>query len=282
MFNHVINDNTFNNNVVGSALFSGRWFLHIGNNRQELNAEWRFFHKVRWSCAAYLEFGSGDSHRGLMFHLAVPWLFSIYFSIHSIFPWKWFSYNGIFKEPRQTGIAIHNGGLWLYPFAKTMSWSSRDSWLSKSHSFNFVEGIFGRWKYSEENDGGWRDISIAMPENKYKGQLRMYTGVWRNRLWSKRIGRGEIKLDEGIPYPGKGENSWDCDEDACHGITCPADDEEDAICELIKHVMNCRRRYGCRKYMFDYTPEKRHIPVSSEIGGCVEEDSACSTILPTA
>jgi hypothetical protein len=267
---HTSNENTFKDKVIGSVLFDGRSWLHIG--RRTLRAEWSLFHRCRSYPALKVEFGGGDGDDGLMFHAAIPYLFSIFLSIDGVFGrlfWK-------DVETRETGIAFHNGSLWFYPFAKTMSWSKRDSWWAKSHSFSPWEFICGRNKYSEETLKDWQPIEVTMPEGKYKGKLRLYMGVWKNRFRTTRIARSEIDMEEGIPFPGKGESEWDCGENATYGQTCPARDEAEAIASLIESVLRSRHNYGCRNSMFNYTPKERYVrntvnEKASEACGCASE-----------
>jgi hypothetical protein len=250
---HSSNENTFREKVIGSKFFDGRYWLYLG--RKQFNAEWSFFHRCRSHFALKVEFGHGDGDDGIMFHAAIPYLFSVFLSFDGIFG-KLFHGN---VESRETGIAFHNGSFWFYPFAKTMSWASRDPWWSKSHSFDPVEFICGRNKYTEEDDRGWQDIEITMPEAKYKGKVRLYTGTWKNRFRTKRISRAEIEMEEGIPFPGKGESEWDCGENCTWGMTCPAKDEVEAISSMIEHVLRSRRNYGSRSSLFNYKPEKRYF-----------------------
>lgn len=268
------NENTFRNKVIGSIVFAGRHWLHLGT--RTINTEWYLFHKVRSHFACKVEWGSGDGDDGITLHAAVPWLFSIYFSVDRVFG-KLFHHP---NESRQTGIAYHNETLWIYPFSKTMSWSSKDRWWNKYISWSPSEFICGRNKYSEITTSDWQDIVITMPEGKYKGKIRLFLSEWKNRFRTKRIERAEIEMEEGIPFPGKGENSWDCGEDASFGLTCPAKSEPEAIASMIENVLTSRRNYGCRNSMFEYTPTKRYTrskvetPKASE-GNSSEAVSAC-------
>jgi hypothetical protein len=251
---YLINENKFGKSVVGSAFWDARWFLYFGYKRT-LNVEWQLFHRARSHFSCTTELGHGDGDDGLMLHMAIPWIFSVFISFDGIFGTLFHHPN----EPREVGISIFDGAIWFYPFSKVNSWNSKDPWYSQSHCFRLIEFLFGRWKYTEENVDPWKPIVVAMPEGKYKGKLRLYDGVWKNRIRTKRIRRGEIEMEEGIPVPGKGENSWDCGEDAFHGTTCPAITPEEAICSLIEGVMRDRRKYGNYNSMFDYVPEQKHV-----------------------
>lgn len=85
-----------------------------------------------------------------------------------------------------------------------------------------------------------------MPEATYYGEVEQFTSTWRRpRAWWKTIQkRAEIKIESGIPIPGKGENSWDCDQDAIYSLTTTASNLEEVIACLKENVMETRDRYG--------------------------------------
>ena len=101
IWSHLINENLYGGNVIGSVLWDGRWYLHFGNNRT-FNAEWKLLHRVKWSCSAKLELGGGDGDNGLMIHLSIPWIFSIYLSIDRVFGKLFHTPN----ETREIGIVL--------------------------------------------------------------------------------------------------------------------------------------------------------------------------------
>lgn len=47
-----------------------------------------------------------------------------------------------------------------------------------------------------------------------------------------------------IPVPGKGENSWDCDDDAIHSSHGPHSTVHQAVAALVASVYRDRTRYG--------------------------------------
>jgi hypothetical protein len=55
----------------------------------------------------------------------------------------------------------------------------------------------------------------------------------------------EFKMVEGIPIPGKGENSWDCGDDAVMGTTKEHRGSlRDAMNEVAMDAMKTRIRHG--------------------------------------
>lgn len=56
--------------------------------------------------------------------------------------------------------------------------------------------------------------------------------------------RYELTPSPALPIPGKGENAWDCDDDAIFGMTVNADTLEDAARSLVDSVCKTRLQYG--------------------------------------
>src|SRR5690606_25314615 len=80
------------------------------------------------------------------------------------------------------------------------------------------------------------------------GKASLYISTWKRPRWpfATRIRRVQIDMDkdEQIPVMGKGENSWDCGEDATYGITVAADTIEAGVAKLVESILRSRRRYG--------------------------------------
>lgn len=91
-----------------------------------------------------------------------------------------------------------------------------------------------------------RDVMIPMPEKSYPAQAKLMLYSWTRPFWfTKHLKRVQIDIPSGIPFPGKGENSWDCGDDAAYGMTtgeCRSIAE--GIGMLVGSVLNDRVRYG--------------------------------------
>lgn len=89
-----------------------------------------------------------------------------------------------------------------------------------------------------------------MPEHPYPATVRLFESTWKRPRWpfARRMVRAEIEVEGGIPHPGKGENSWDCDDDATYSLTCQARTAEDAVAKLVGSVLRDRRNYGGRSW----------------------------------
>jgi hypothetical protein len=181
-----------------------------------------------------------------------PWL-------DRILPGHWFAppdtqrqqgRNYPIKITEETEIAIRwfEGGLRWSFWHPTMEWSSRTPKWRNGH-FDPADFLLGRHKYSSE-ELSTENVEVPMPEKTYAGTVTLTRDTWKRPRWpfSRSIYRANIEVEGGVPHPGKGENSWDCGEDATYGMTCPARTAEQAVGKLVESVLSSRRRYGGRKW----------------------------------
>lgn len=210
------------------------------------------------SAGIELEVEPSGSDRNLMFSLRVV-LLSIYLGFSS----RWLgkltdkllrgSYEG-----RTIGLRVFDWAIWWDCWGPARSWSSsQPKWMSGC--WHPLDTIFGQMKCTETPVGLKRKECIPMPEGAYPCTIAMTDARWkRPRLpWaSHRIRRAHIECGQGIPFPGKGENSWDCGDDATYSMTCPAETAEEAIGRLVVSVLERRSRNG-GKLTWDKAPAEQ-------------------------
>lgn len=146
---------------------------------------------------------------------------------------------------RDFSLRIFDWAVWWNLGVSQMGWSStRPKWRNGSWHF------FGSHKLQSEKLVYERDVLIPMPERSYRWHAKLYRTTWGfdklPRLFDRELMR--VQLDsrpgEQIPKPGKGENSWDCGEDALFGSTAPACSIEEAVGGVVGSVLRDRKRYG--------------------------------------
>lgn len=167
------------------------------------------------------------SSHSIVLHLSVPFLFSV-----------WLKFKGVlwYGQEREIGINFHDWAVWINPWVEPMD--------GKYFSFHFDNFIFGKAKYSEEVVEE-RNVMVPMPEKSYLANAQLFKSSWSYPRWfTKTIVRVNLKIEEGIPHEGKGENSWDCGRDATFGLTCNAKSIAEGVGQLVGHVLNDRVRYG--------------------------------------
>lgn len=150
----------------------------------------------------------------------------------------------------EIGFRVHDGCLWISPFKYTMGWSRDMPWWERGFTLHVVDWLIGKPKYSSQ-DVSNQAVEIPMPEKKYPATVRMHSDTWARRWYwpKKRILRATVDIPGGIPYPGKGENSWDCGMDGTWGLTCPADSTEDAVRKVVESVTQSRTKYGGKGWL---------------------------------
>jgi hypothetical protein len=82
-----------------------------------------------------------------------------------------------------------------------------------------------------------------MPEGCYEAIATPESRTWTYRFGIvKRRDSVDLRIDGGIPFSGKGENSWDCGDDGLYGTG--GDTLEKAIGHVVTYVLERRKRYG--------------------------------------
>jgi hypothetical protein len=217
-------------------LRKGRGVLYL-TERLSFRAEWHWL-AWRWFHVGVELGGWGDDN----FTLAMcPSVFSFYLSADGLPKWlrRWLP-----EEERECSIAVHDGCVWINPWARVDEWRSKDPWWHKGLVLHVDDWLRGRAEYSAEVLQE-RDVLIPMPEGAYPATGKLERCTWSRARWrSLVLKRVTIKVSNGIPHEGKGENSWDCGEDATYSITCPADTIEDGIGKLVASVLESRKHYG--------------------------------------
>lgn len=215
-----LNEDRFGN-VKGSGFWHGRAWL----------GRWRAEWKIPCRHAG-ISFDVDDE--GATFHLGLL-LFSVYLS------WE-----GLRRYPgREFKVYFMDGGLWFALWSDPMQSCRDDPWYRRMHVFRPLDLLLGRRQYSSD-PYETRDVLIPMPEGAYPATVTMSRDTWKRPRspFRRTVVRADIKCERGIPFEGKGENSWDCGEDAAHGLCTPAENVEDAIGKMVATVMRDRRRYG--------------------------------------
>jgi hypothetical protein len=246
--------------IKGSPIRHGRAWLRFGSyeKRNSPEAHWE------WNLGSHhigleLSVGDGDSNDGVQLFFGCG-LIALWFAVEGILPKRfiawgerrakrcpWMGYEYM-QWPRSIGVRIFSGAIWFDIWNWDGGWSSKQpKWLH----FNFSPSDFflGRPKHSSRLLGAERG-NVYMPEGPYPVTVEMREDAWKRPRWPwpKKILRAYIDCPQGIPFPGKGENSWDCGEDATFSLTCPAKSVQDAISQLQASVLRDRERYGGRNW----------------------------------
>jgi hypothetical protein len=224
---------------TGSPLRHGRaWLRILGGS---INWEWllgRIDLGFRFAARQ-------DEGLGFGFRFSVP-LLTLYFSIDSFRPVaalaRWLLRNAG-CEDREISWSVHDWAIWWSVWRDSSSWSSTVPYW-RSGSFHIDDFVLGKAKYSSRVLSE-QAVKIAMPEGSYDATVKIEERSWKRPRWFvRRIVGADVKIPAGIPFPGKGENSWDCGQDAVYGQSNQASTVEGAVAAVVESVLRSRRRYG--------------------------------------
>jgi len=245
MYFHWQNLNDKPGNRQGSPLRHGRAWLHLGpRDRESTVVGWEWVVGGR-RCAAEFNAHRSDGV-GVQLSFAIPLLLSLYLTLDGgAFSWlaqKLLPADGY--EGRQTSIRIFDWAIWWEVWTNPMEWSSRTpKW--RNGCWHVLDTLLGKQKYVQ------RELSVTtalipMPERSYPCTITLREDTWKRPLWfPQRLLRANVDLKANpIPVPGKGENSWDCGEDATWGLSCQAATVEEAIAATVERALGTRRRHG--------------------------------------
>lgn len=171
--------------------------------------------------------------------LGIFWSWSPPFSWKRRVPWSG-KYNEI---EREIALSWHGGILWWSFLCPTMG-SSRDRF---HRAFHVSDWLLGRPRYSRQvlEDGIPVSITVGQwdGDGPYTGTAQRIHSEWQRRFSTTRRDDFEVSMEPpGLPFPGKGENSWDCGDDGIYGFGGAS--LESAIERAVTHVKRDRERYG--------------------------------------
>lgn len=247
------------------------WILKEGRcwlskyDKPEMNQYWEIM--FAWNvgasfCGIDFKLGAGDCDEAMSLSIQIPWVCSIWLEYHSRFS-KWLSlkllptrtYEGRNGKQilhvdtygtREISFTIHDYTFWWNIWENDMEWKSAWPWY-RNGSFCPVNFVFGRKKYAEIILQKGK-LKIPMPEATYIADYKLLIWTQKRPRWSwwpmSRNGfSGNVEIKNGIPIPGKGENSWDCGPNAIMSMSCPARNKQDLIGAVVKSVMRDRYKY---------------------------------------
>jgi hypothetical protein len=209
----------------------GRCWWHFGYNKS-ICFSWQLG-KIRFGLGA--TYGGDEDELTIQFEIPFISLFLLFEN---------FIKNLRRGEEKHTGLSIFCGYISIDIGQDQMSYSpKRDKF--RHIMINLPDLFLGRSKYSKQ-DLQKESVQIPMPEGSYPATVTLFESTWKRPRFplKKKMVRAEIEIENGIPVPGKGENSWDCGEDAVYSLTAPVSSFEAAIAETVKTCLRDRRKYG--------------------------------------
>jgi len=210
----------------GSILWHGRASLRDDSDRFHFGVEWRL---GRMGFGASVGILSDDDVGG---SLRLPGL-SVYWHASSPVT-RWLREKTGYRE-REVSFSVHDWMLTFYPWVDPMGgWSSAAPWWSQSILINLDPVEWGVWRWLRRMIGASqrhteetlmeKRVLVALPEGTTAVVFRWKRSVYpRWPFRAQVIERWHVEPEKPLAVPGKGENSWDCDDDAIYAMSLPAD-----------------------------------------------------------
>ena len=253
------------------------------------NVEWEV-----WSKRFGITLGLGYYDCALSFSLSL-WFFSFHWHVDNHKLESWIRHK--IKRPGETygngraiGVTVHNWAIWVNLWQDPMETRSSDpKWWA--FNIDIQKLLIGKAKYTEEvlSQG---NTDVIMPENRYPAKFSIIRQTWTYTRWFFAKQRDFMKLEmegKGIPIPGKGENSYDCGDDAIRGASTPVDFDHPnftlkyALEDFAFSVLRTRAKYAS----LDWRPRDEADEILEEHAKCKmsasdveEEDIAKKEITP--
>ena len=223
----------------------------IGPYEKSIDIEWM---APAWrSCRFDFGINTGDSNDKISFTLALClFYFHISLPFYQFKVGHWNKYKGVpifIHEDRRFSLYFHDWGIWLTVWAEAMGeWNKNLPWYKQTYCFHILDLLFGKRKFSEVilEQG---ECLVPMPEGCYSATFKKSICKWkrtRSLLNLTRIGWW-FDIERGIPFEGKGENSWDCGEDALFGTGSSKETLSEAIGDIVGCALRNREKYGWRR-----------------------------------
>ena len=156
----------------------------------------------------------------------------------------------------------YHGGLWFQLWGHDWESGRDDPWWRQTHHLDFADLILGKEHYSKRDTEVIDDVVIPMPERNYRARVTFTETTRKRARWFTTVSRwSEVSLDsDAPPFPGKGENSWDCGDDGIYGMSVKGHSLAKAIGGYVERVMEYReKRSGRRTLIHSGSMEKEQI-----------------------
>ncbi len=168
----------------------------------------------------YLNVNGGESE--VTFHIS--FFIGIWIAFTKFWPRYWFpDYRCSDSEvilgagERQIGISFHGWDFWWIIWMNPWEWNSKDPWYRHGNT-HFTRWVLGKhtvdWKELES-----RVFILPFLEGNYNVRIvkKARTDRWQ-RWFTKKSIAWEAVPDVPVPHEGKGENSYDLDEDGTYSL----------------------------------------------------------------
>jgi len=213
--------------------------------RKSLGLEWSLFNKkIALGVSNSFDFLDNE----IKFGFRIPG-FSLWLRAENFMPKSWL--RKWEEASRETSISLfyeEDSKEWFFSWelwSDDLGWSQQKrSWWRKQ--FIGLNSLF--WGEEKVKMTTYKscEFPIPLPEGNYPAKIELKERLGKRKRWpfSQKHFSADVKFLKPIPIPGKGENSWDCGDDAYYGMGFPCKSVEEAVGHVVTSVYRTRLRYG--------------------------------------
>lgn len=144
-------------------------------------------------------------------------------------------------EARELSIRIFDWAIWWCLWRNDAQCRSTDKRQGSWYPLDTLLGPLKPKTVRKEH----RDVTLSMPESDYPCSVTMELVRWKRKRWVAFYRqRATVKFELPVPVPGKGENGWDCGDDALYESSFIANSVEDAVAKVRADVLKTRMERG--------------------------------------
>lgn len=262
---HTINDNARKGGGLGTLWKAGRWYLSTRKGYTErLRIEWHHARKLKPEVDLLVRFGKGSVrlHIGLL-GLASWWLtvglkpgifaplmvderqFGVRFGYIGYLAWIDIAFDeeadstgmlDYYRRKKERGESLHFDGNRVQ-----LTQGIRIKIRLRLRDYLLGHKAYTKAELQRE------PVAIPLDGREYEGVWTLTRETWKRPRWPvnshERVGSW-IDVEHPPAFAGKGENSWDCDDDGIFGCGSEATTPAPAVGDYIKAVLRDRERYG--------------------------------------
>lgn len=237
------------------------WFGQPWDERGYLRlSTWRSCH------LASAELQVGGEEQELRLTLSLLWRALSFAVLLPFWKWKlpyetreigaslvWFDEDAVWDIPLSVGVWRDSMG-GSSDQNRTWPWRG-DGWHFYWHPLRWIPGDTRHEK--DESAVRTATVVVRLPEGDYPATYTAERVRWQRPRWFRApwVWRCSIEVEGGVPVPGKGENSWDCGDDATHSIAFAVTEEPmepyEAAQRFAMDVLRSRQRHGSLQWTPD-------------------------------
>jgi hypothetical protein len=237
---------------------AGRITPHSRGVRQDLEfgTEWRALVKRSFGLGWRVKWGTNGSETTPDLSIHLSHLGDLWLHAGGLVPYRWLERHTaggkVEYDSRVFAFTVDGRGFRWECWAKDGHWSRSDPWwMNQSREWERL--FFGKTATEDEIVDSGATL-VPMPEANYSATFKItryeksYVGPL-GRLRDATLGKRshfvtEIKPGNPVPVPGKGENSYDCGDDAIYSSSVGGRNVDAAVARLIESALRDRRLYG--------------------------------------